>query len=104
MTILINHNNLTGYTIQHLLGWIESLGNLIDTEDWPFDTCEEVAMQLEKWRAEFQAANGKGIIAHEEVTVTTYGEEVILIKQDSIGEYIQLTLTNQPCIKNQETY
>jgi hypothetical protein len=48
MQLLVAKTDLHTYTIQHLLGWIESLSHLINTEDWPFESAEELAYQLEK--------------------------------------------------------
>lgn len=96
MNIHVEHNHLTSYTLQHLLGWVEALGHLIGTEDWPFESAEELAMQLENWREEFQSINGPGIIGHEEVKVMTYGDQVILMVQETAGEFIKLTLNPIP--------
>lgn len=89
MNLLIQNNQLSSFTIQHLLGWIESLDFIMGTDDWPFDTMEELASQMEHWRAEFQREN-RGIIASEKVLVMLYGEEVILIANQETGEYVTL--------------
>lgn len=97
MKLLMEHNSLHSYTIQHLLGWVESLTVLMDTEDWPFDSAEELALQLEVWREQFQRINS-GIVGAEPVLVMLYGEEVILIANQATGEYILFTYSiNELC-------
>jgi hypothetical protein len=94
MKLLVENSPLHSYTIQHLLGWIEALSVLINTEDWPFSNAEELALQLEVWREEYQRIN-QGIVAHEPVLVMLYGEKVILIANQSTGEYILFTYQSE---------
>jgi len=78
------------YTIQHLMGWVESLDILADTKDWPFETLDELAMQLEVWRDEFQTVNS-GKESSEPVLVSLYGEEIILVCNQETGEFFTLS-------------
>ena len=91
MTILMTKTELSSLTIRHLLEWIEALGDLANTPEWPFATLDAMAMQLEKWRAEFQEIN-HGMVDTESVKVLTYGEEVILICDEQRGEFIKLDI------------
>lgn len=96
MKLAINAAPLYTYTILHLSGWIESLDILSDTDEWPFDTLEELAMQLEVWRDEFQRINS-GVIASEPVLVSLYGDEIILVCNQATGEFFTLNLSTS-CI------
>jgi hypothetical protein len=79
--------------MKHLMEWVEALGSLLNTSDWPFACLDDVAMQLELWRAEYQEINA-GRVASEAVSILTYGDEVILICDQQTGEYIKLSLKN----------
>ncbi len=99
MQLLVAKNDLHTYTIQHLLGWIESLSHLMNTEDWPFESAEELAYQLEVWRADFEKTNS-GIITPEPVQISLYGKEVILIANEKTGEHILFTyIPSIPCLE-----
>lgn len=90
MKLLIEKTPLHSYTIQHLLGWIECVSVLMDTEEWPFQNAEELATQLENWRLEFQSTN-EGLIPSEPVLILLYGKDVILIANQKTGEYLLFT-------------
>lgn len=90
MTLHITHNLITGHTLRHLHEWIESIGILANTPDWPFPCLDDLAMQLEMWREEFQRIN-QALVSKESVKVLTYGEAVILLCDERTGEYIKLT-------------
>jgi hypothetical protein len=92
MKILTEKNHLTSLTLLHLEGWLEALAHLIGTEDWPFATTDELAMQLEYWRHEYQLHNSNLIQVKEEIKVMIYGDEVILLCKEVTGEFIKLTL------------
>ena len=99
MQLLVTKTALHSYTILHLLGWIESLSYLMNTEDWPFDSVDELAYQLEVWRAEFEKTNSE-IITSEPVTISIYGKEVILIANEKTGEHILFTyIPSIPCLE-----
>jgi hypothetical protein len=89
MQLLVEHNQLTAFTILHLLEWLESVSILANTPDWPFACPDELAQQLELWREEFQQING-GIIGCEQVKVLLYGEDTILMTEEVRGEFIKL--------------
>lgn len=91
MQLLVEHNQLTAYTLKHLLEWLESVSILANTPEWPFGCPDELAQKLEEWREEFQRING-GIVGSEVVKVTLYGDRTILMTEESRGEYIQLTV------------
>lgn len=74
-----------------------ALAPLMDTEDCPFATMDELAMQLESWREEFQRSCGNETTKSEKVLVMTYGEDVILICKQTTGEFIKLTQTESLC-------
>ena len=87
------HHKLRSLTLLHLLGWIEALDVVLNTDECPFDTNDELAIQLDHWREEFQSNCGNHTVAKEEIKVITYGEEIILICKEETGEYIKLTVT-----------
>lgn len=93
ITITTQKNHITSLTLLHLEGWIESIGHLVDTEDWPFDSIEELALQLEVWRNEFTRINPPHCLPKEDIKVMYYGEETILICKEETGEFIKLTLS-----------
>jgi hypothetical protein len=90
MKVLIEKTPLHSYTLQHLLGCLETISIMMDTEDWPFTNAEHLATELETWRQEFQITN-KGLISSEPVLILLYGENVILIANQKTGEYLLFT-------------
>jgi hypothetical protein len=97
MTIIHHHEAfqpylLKSYTLLHLLGWLEALDIILGTDDCPFDDADELATQLEHWRAEFQANSGNHAVKAEEIKVITYGTDTILLCKELTGEFIKLTV------------
>lgn len=102
MKVLLKETELSSFTMLHLQGWIEALDLILDSEDCPFDTADELAIQLDSWRAEYQRNCGNHSAAQEPILITVYGNEIILVCNQETGEYLKLTVITQPC--NQETY
>lgn len=93
MKVYLNPGSkLHSLTILHLQGWIEALGEIMESEDCPFETTNELALQLDHWREEFQKHSGDRHIKKEPVVIITYGDQVILICNQQTGEYIKLTV------------
>ncbi len=90
MELMLIKSELTGHTLRHLSEWIDSLDVLMNTPDWPFETIDNLAYQLELWREEYQTINA-AMVGHEQVKILTYGEEVILICDEVRGEFIKLS-------------
>lgn len=101
ISIAIDKNHITSLTLLHLEGWIEALGFLINTEDWPFESMNDLAMQLEYWRDYFTRINPPSVLPKEDIKVMLYGQEVILICKELTGEFIKLTLIQELCTANQ---
>lgn len=87
------HYLLRSETLLKTLEWIEALDIVLDTDDCPFDSTDELAMKLEQWKEEFQKNCGNHAVAQEEIKVIIYGEDTILICKEETGEYIKLTVT-----------
>lgn len=102
-TISMEKTHLSSLTLLHLQGWIEAIGHLWDTEDWPFETMDDLAMQLEHWREDFTRINPPRVLPKEDIKVLLYGEEVVLIVKEETGEFIKLTLNTAPCTANLQT-
>lgn len=81
---------LSSLTLLHLQGWIEALDLILDSEDCPFETADELALQLDHWGTEFQRNCGNHSAKHEPVLIMTYGNHIILICNQQTGEYIKL--------------
>ena len=96
MKVYMSQNEIKSLTLQHLQGWVEALGDLLDSEDCPFSSNEELALQLDHWKSEFQKQCSLPSVANEVIHVMTYGKEVILICKPETGEFIKLTLIYIP--------
>ena len=93
MKVYLNPSSeLHSQTILHLQGWIEALDEIMDSQDCPFDTTHELAMQLDQWREEFQKNSGDRHVEKEPVVIITYADQVILVCNQQTGEYIKLTV------------
>ena len=92
-------SSLHSLTIQQLQGWIEALDEILESDDCPFSNANELALQLDHWREEFQRNCPDRHVKKEPVVVITYGNQVILICNQQTGEYIKLTvLPHHLCI------
>lgn len=88
--------DIRSLTIQHLLGWIECLSDLLTSDENPFEDTDELATSLENWRHEFQSHSGQAAVIAEPVKVFIYGADVILICNELTGEWVKLTVTPLP--------
>ncbi len=102
MKIILDKTQLKSFTMLHLLGWIESVGDLLSDEaECPFSSTAELARQLDYWQQEFKKHSGNESIKKEGINITCYGSEVILIAKPSTGEHIILTVTLTPQLHGQ---
>lgn len=102
MKIELDQTPLKSFTLLHLLGWIEAVGDLLsDDAECPFSTIDELALQLIHWQEEFKKHSGNESIKLEEVEISCYGEDAILIAKPSTGEHILLTVTFEPQLHGQ---
>jgi hypothetical protein len=83
-------SDITNPTILYVADWI-SLIQAEFREDQIFDNVDDLAEQLEKWRHEFMD-DQSSLDQHwgDQVTVATYGHEVILISDQRSGEFVKL--------------
>lgn len=84
--------HLYSLSIQHLQGWMECIAPVIETDDCPFDSTEELALQLDRWRMDFQKRNPTHNESIEPVIIIQYAQQVILICNQKTGEYIKITV------------
>lgn len=90
MKIFASTNELTSFTILHLKGWLEALEVVLETDECPFETADELALQLDHWREEYQKNSGNHSIRNEPILILTYGNHIILIANQATGDYLKL--------------
>ncbi len=96
MKIYMNHNEIKSLTLLQLQGWLEAIAPMLDSEDCPYATNEELALQLDQWKVLFQKNCKSPAVATEIIHVMVYGKEVILICKPETGEFIKLNLISIP--------
>lgn len=92
MNVLLAQSPIKSATLLKIMEWIDAMGKLMDTPECPFNTIDELAMQLERWRHEYQSHCGNESTRKEDIKVMTYQDTVILICKELTGEYIKLTV------------
>jgi len=90
MKVIVSTNPIQCLTILHLKGWIKALDVVLETDDCPFETTDELALQLDHWRSQFQKYANDAFIASQPVLIMTYGNNVILIANQATGDYLKI--------------
>lgn len=88
MKLQIETSDLTNPTLMHMEAWLLAIDQYLQ-KDHVFGCLDELATNLETWRAEF--CQGE-LECHwgDQVTVMVYGNEVILISDQRSGEFIKV--------------
>lgn len=93
MKVMLAQSPIKSDTLEKMLEWIDVMGDIMNTPECPFNSIDELAMQLEKWRYEYQSNCGNESTRKEDIKVMTYQNTVVLICKELTGEYIKLTVT-----------
>jgi hypothetical protein len=88
MKLLIQTSEITNPTLIHLQEWLHAIDKNLRNEI-VFESLEDLATNLEKWRSEFCKGN---IIYHwgDRVLITIYSDKVILIIDQRSNEFIKI--------------
>jgi hypothetical protein len=83
-------SDISNPTILYIADWMALVQSQFKTEVI-FENVDELAAQLEAWRVEY-IRDQKHLESHwgDQVTVVTYGQEVILVSDQRSGEFIKM--------------